>query len=118
MRKCVILALLLIGTLPLSGCGGHLGDPVSAGIGKIGEELTYGARRRKVVAFVEAHYPAMVREIRAGGTDLLWRAMDIAGAPPAERQKVFNEVRGNPEVYLNGNRTALVALIMVHTPAG
>ena len=126
LKKLLLqIGMVLFGTTALIGCSSdasHLPAPweiPGAVVGNSIENAAYGARRKKLGAFIQKNYPALRNQLAIGGGPILSRAFDIAKIRPEHRQKVIDEINQHPEIYRTKDRAqnieALVVTMMVHS---
>lgn len=116
------LPLLLV--LGLFGCTNepsHLPSPLElpgAVVGTLVENVTYGARRKRVKAYVIANYVALREQAKVGQGAVLERALDLAGVAGDKRVKVKRELQLEHARYFaavaNPDVEPVVVVLMVH----
>ncbi len=119
MKK--LLLLILLGLLGCSNEPSHLPSPLElpgAVVGNLVENATYGARRKRVKAYVQAHYAVLREQAKAGQGAALEQAMDIAGVTGAKRAQVVRELQAEHVRYFMDatilDVEPVVVVLMVH----
>ncbi len=121
-----VLAFGFLSVYGLSACSNeasHLPSPISlpgAIVGSVFENATYGARRKKVKAYVSAHYQVLGNEARVGQGAHLDEVMGITGIPAEKRPQARKELMDTTQRYFSLPATddsieKVVVVLMVHS---
>ena len=114
MRSSLILLILVAGC---TGEANHLGNPLLLPVNVLTsatENAIYNQRRGRVEIAVKSTFDQIIPEIRSGGGQAIFAAMDAAGIPHAERPARLIQLRGEIGIYEN-NPGALVTALMVYS---
>ena len=100
MKKLPLLFLL--GLFGCSNEPSHLSSPLElpgAVVGNLVENATYGARRKRVKAYVQTNYAALREQAKVGQGAVLERALDLAGVAGDKRAKAKQELQAEHARY-------------------
>ncbi len=90
LGKFALLLTWVSSTLSITACSkndSHLPSPLDLPgvIGSVFENASYQAKRKKVAAYVNAHYLAIREDVLKGGGKNLEGVFDVAGIKPSRR---------------------------------
>lgn len=119
MKKLPLL--MLLGLFGCSNSPSHLPSPLElpgAVVGTLVENATYGARRKRVKAYVVANYVTLREQAKVGQGAVLERALDLAGVSGDKRVKAKQELQAEHARYFsdtaNPDVEPVVVVLMVH----
>lgn len=101
------VALLTIAGF-LTACTGtsHIPPPwelPGAAAGAVIENATYGAKRKRVKAFVSENFNTLKAEILAGSGPALSKAFSLAGVPDKNQPTLIADLQSNPHIYFQNS---------------
>lgn len=115
------LLLSLIGICVLTACSlepRHVPNPLllpGQALQTAAQNAVYNRRRGAVEFFVKDNHPRLMAEIERGGGPYLDEAMAMAKVPPASREALKLDLRGDRRLYAS-SPDALVVTLMVYGP--
>lgn len=119
MKK--IPLFLVLGLFGCSNEPSHLPSPLElpgAVVGTLVENATYGARRKRVKAYVSENYAVLREQAKMGQGAVLERALSLAGVTGDQRAKAKQELQVEYARYFPGSANPdvepVVVVLMVH----
>ncbi|WP_341366136.1 hypothetical protein [Yoonia sp. BS5-3] len=113
------MRIILMTTLALAACSNeanHLGNPLLLPVSGLSTAIgnaAYNERRGRVEVIVKSNYPAILRDLNAGGGPVLTDAMNAAEVPEADRPTRIIQLQSDIGLYAQ-NPGALVVALMVY----